>query len=121
MTRERRRFFRVPIPFDAKYRFFGELTQGWRTVRTLNLSAGGMRFKSSDLLDVGGFVEVQIQLPSEREPLMLRGRIVWSQAQASGVTENGLEFLEATPQQQAKIDELVDFLKKGIAPPNPSP
>jgi len=121
MTRERRQFFRVSIPFDAKYRFFGELTQGWRTVRTLNLSAGGMRFKSSDLLEVGGFVEVQIQLPSEREPLMLRGRLAWSQAQASGVTENGLEFIEVTPQQQAKIDELVDFLKKGIAPPNPSP
>ncbi len=112
MSRERREFSRVPQPFDAQYRLAGELTEGWRTIKTLNLSAGGMRFKSSDLIEVGAELDIQIEIPSNPAPLALRGRVVWSQLQASGVTENGAEFLDVTPEKQMQIDTLVSFLNQ---------
>ncbi len=114
MSRERRAFSRVPQPFAAHYRLAGELTEGWRTIETMNLSAGGMRFKSSDLLEVGAELDIQIEIPSNPSSLALRGRIVWSQLQASGVTENGAEFLDVTPEQQMQIDALVSFLKQRL-------
>ena len=114
MRRERRRFVRIQQLFDAKYRIYGGLTEGWRNVRTMNLSAGGLRFKSADLIELGAMLEVQLQVPYDSEPLSLRGRVVWSEIQASGVTENGIEFIDITPDQQGRVDELVKFfLKKG--------
>lgn len=111
MARERRKFTRVHQPFEVKYRYAGQFAESWSTATTLNISAGGLRFISPDRLEVKETLEVQIQLPSVREALRLKARVAWSQAQASGVAENGVEFLEVTPEQQVKIDELVRFLR----------
>ncbi len=112
MTTERRRFTRVTQPFDANYRIYGELTESWRRIRTLNISAMGMRFRSADLIEDSAKLEIAINLPCLREPLVVLGRIIWSQTMASGVTENGCEFIDVTPQQGEQIDELVKFLSK---------
>ena len=115
MSRERRRFSRIWQQFDAKYRLYGELTEGWNQIQTLNLSAGGMRLKSVDLLEVGAELEVQLQVPYTSERLILRGRVMWSELQASGVVENGIEFTKITPDQQVKVDGLVKFFLKKSA------
>ena len=112
MTRERRTFGRASQPFDAQYRLSGELTASWRTITTVNISAGGMRFTDMDAHERGTSIEVRIQLPSLREPFTLQGRIAWSQMQASGVAESGVEFLDLTPEQQVQIDQLVQFLQQ---------
>ncbi len=111
MTRERRRFYRIPQAFHTRYRLIGELARGWSAANTLNLSAGGMRFRCEESMEVGVLLELQITLPSEGEPLVVRGRIIWCHMPASGVTEAGVEFLELSPDQQAQIDNLVQFLK----------
>ena len=118
MGQERRQFARVSQPFDAHYRLYGELTESWRTIRTLNISASGMRFRSADLIDEGSVLQIEIMLPCLREPLTLRGRVVWSQTKASGVTESGAEFFDVTPEQGEQIDGLVKFLMKGALPPD---
>lgn len=112
MIRERRRFPRVPHPFDAQYRFYGELLTSWRTVKTLNLGAGGIRFRSPDPLEPGTKLELQITLPFAQEPLVLRGQVIWSQVMAPGVAENGIEFIGVSPEQAEQIDELVKFLMR---------
>jgi len=112
MTRERRYFGRVPQAFEVKYRPPGQLMEHWRAVTTLNLSAGGMRFRDRDLLEAGVELEVQIKLPSDPQPLLLRARVAWSQLEASGVSENGVAFIGVTTEQQVRIDRLVQFLKK---------
>lgn len=114
MTRERRRFVRIPQPFEAKYHRLGELSEVWRQMMTVNLGAGGIRFRSTEVLQAGDRLEVQIQLPGGREPLYMEGRVIWSLMQASGVTEHGVEFSDLTPEQQAQIDEVVAFLKKHV-------
>lgn len=117
--KERRRDRRLVQPFDARYRLYGELTESWRTIRTVNLSASGMRFRSADLMRVGDELEVALLLPAHREPIVVRGRIIWSQAMASGVAENGVEFVDVAPEQGMQIDALVKFLLQGRpAPPS---
>ncbi len=110
---ERRHFQRVAQSFDARYRVYGALGESWRIFRTGNGSATGLRFRSADLMELGATLEIELDLPCLKEPLMLRGLVVWSQAMASGVTENGAEFVNLSPEQAQQIDELVKFLSKG--------
>ncbi len=118
MGAERRQYGRVLVPFDAKYRLYGDLTTAWRTIRTVNISAGGMRFRSADLMEEGAVLDVQMALPAAAATLTIRARVVWSQSMGSSVTENGAEFLDVLPDEQTKIDDLVAFLTKR-SPPAP--
>lgn len=118
---ERRRFTRVSQSFDARYRVYGELTESWRTIRTINLSASGMRFRSAHPIEAGTVLQLEITLPCLRAPLVVNGQVAWSHTMASGVTENGAEFVDVTPLQSERIDELVKFLMKNVPPPPRSP
>lgn len=109
---ERRRYTRVTQPFDAHYRIYGDFMDTWRKIRTLNVSAAGMRFRSADLIELDQILEIQIILPCLREPLLIHGRVIWSDTKAAGVTENGTEFIDETPEQEEQIDEMVRFLTK---------
>ena len=119
MARERRQFPRVPQPFEVRYRLSGELGESWKAVTTVNLSAGGVRFRDTELLTIGDALEIQIHLPGARETLTFQGRVAWSQMQASGVTENGVEFVDATAAEQQRIDNLVQFLRRSEPPSAP--
>jgi uncharacterized protein (TIGR02266 family) len=114
MRRERRHFHRIPHAFEVQYRRQGELGESWRAVNTVNLSAGGIRIRCEDLFEGGTLLELSIQLPNAREPLVLQGCVIWSRTQASGVTEYGVEFLDVTPERRVQIDNLVEFLKKSL-------
>ena len=109
--RELRRFPRVPYAVDAKYHRAG-VGESWRAVRVVNLSAGGIRVLTEELLNLGEILELRIQLTGVRGPLVLHGRVAWRQMQAAGVTEHGLGFIDVTPSQQEQIDGLVCFLKQ---------
>ena len=112
MARERRQFSRVPQLFDVQYRLTGTLGESWRETKTSNVSAGGIRFRSEETLELGDSLEIRIELPGMRERLVLNGRVIWNQLQASGVMEHGVQFLDLKPEQQLQIDNLVQFLKK---------
>lgn len=117
MARERRSFPRVPQPFEARFRLSGELGSSWHAITLVNLSAGGLRFRSNELIEKGALVDVQVQLPGMREPVVMDGRVVWSSMQASGVAETGMELLDASPELQMQIDSVVRFLRSTGAPP----
>jgi len=110
-SKERRLFPRVPQPIDARYRLTDEMGTSWHAITLINISAGGVRFRTEEPIEPGAPIELQVQLPGLREPLVLRGQAVWSTLQASGVTETGVEFLSVTPEQQFQIDNVVQFLR----------
>jgi len=118
--KERRRDHRLAQPFQARYRLYGELTESWRTMTTVNLSVSGLRFRSAGLIEVGDELQIELLLPTSREPLVVRGRIIWSQPMASGVVENGAEFIDMTPEQGIQIDTMVKFFLGGHPAPPPS-
>ena len=109
--RERRHFHRAPQPIEAKYRVSGNLGSSWATGTLVNISAGGMRFRAEELIEKSSLVEVEAKVPGLREVLAVKGMVVWSSLQASGVAEMGVAFSEVTLQQQYQIDNLVSFLR----------
>jgi c-di-GMP-binding flagellar brake protein YcgR len=112
MGEEQREFARVPLPLHASCRQHGSLAETWHAVMLLDLSAGGMSFTSEDLFASEGSVEVRIQLPAALEPLTLLGVVRRTKLLGTNFMEYGVEFLDVKPDQQAKIDDLVQFLKK---------
>jgi hypothetical protein len=54
---------------------------------------------------------LQIRLPGVAQPLHIKGQVAWSQMQASGVTEVGVEFLDLSERNQRLVDQLVGFLR----------
>lgn len=117
MGRDQRRFDRIPQPFEAKCRRAQEPLKPWITVLTRDLSAAGMCVQSDERYEIGALLDVQIELPNVPGVLHLQGRIVWQRGSAA--VEYGVEFVDITPDQQAQIDEIVQFLKKRHHPPGP--
>ena len=114
MGAEHRRFFRITQPFPAQCRLHSDImSTSWIPVIVLNLSAVGVRLRSEEPIDAGTSLEVQWQLPSMPAPVIVCGRVVWSQMQASRVSEHGVEFVDVTQEQALQIDQVVQFLKKG--------
>ncbi len=112
MGDEQRGFVRIPLPFQAFCRHYGALAETWHPVALLDLSAGGMSFTSEDLFEPDCSLEIKIQLPADAASLILRGILRRVKSRSTNFVEYGMEFSEVTPGQQAKIDELVRFLRK---------
>lgn len=118
MGAEQRGFMRVPLPFHASCRPYGALEETWHQVALLDLSAGGMSFTSEDLFEPNASwepnasLEIKIQLPTDPGALILRGALRRRKVLATNVVEYGAEFMKLSPEQQAKIDQLVQFLRK---------
>ena len=113
---EQRRFDRVTDSFQIECRRAGSLSETWRRVALIDLSAGGLGFSAEELFEPGEPLEVQIRLPNMSTPLLLRVQVVRSESLAPGACRCAVEFIEVTPDQQAKIDALVQFLRPPPAP-----
>ena len=110
MGEEQRRFPRAQASIEAQCRPLGGFSELWRTVRTLDLSATGMRVCSEEPFEFWTTLTIRLQVPGSREPLEFRGRIARSTALPSGETETGVEFVDLNPEQQMQLDKLVRFL-----------
>ena len=112
MTTERRRFERVVHTVSVECRRTDDSVAYWYKGLTLNVSVGGLALQSVFLFDVGTVLELQIKFSDRPDPLRLYGRVVW--VQPDGLNEHGVEFLDMTAPQQARIDDLVRFLTKRL-------
>jgi hypothetical protein len=112
MGEEQRRFDRIQEAFSVRCRSAGSLQDPWRNAVTVDVSAGGVSLQTQQLFDPEDRVEIEFRLPGILSELVLTGRIIRIQAHPGGVTEAAVEFLDVTPDQQAKIDDLVQFLKR---------
>lgn len=117
MSRERRDYHRVLQPFPMRYRVRGAMGAGWTTVATMNVSAGGVRFIGPEAVDCGLLVDLEITLPNLNVPLAVQGQVIWTQMEASGATEHGVQFINLTQAKQMQIDGMVQFLLRPDSPP----
>jgi len=112
MGEERRKFERVPGSFKAQCRRRRVSWEDWQEVLSIDLSAAGIRFTVHERYESADELELQVELPGRASPIMVHGRAAWSRAKASGVGEYGIEFTDATVDQEEDIDALVQFLKR---------
>lgn len=111
MGQEQRRFARVPESLPVQCRRPGS-GEPWKEIKTINVSAGGLRFLSPVPFDQGERLALQLRLPVSGDALEVKGIIVWVKSPAAGVTEIGVQFDGLTPDQEISIDEFVQFLMK---------
>lgn len=113
---ERRRDPRALWPTAITYRLLDIPDDLWRSATVGNLSAGGARLRTAQILKLGTRVELEVTLPDRAEPYRIRGEVVWVKASPKGVHEYGLSFIEVTPERQFDIDQLVQFLMRCRVP-----
>ena len=113
---DRRRSPRIRHPFYARYRLVERLGAAWCTVNPLDLNIHGMQFLNPQPLARGATLEVELMAPKMARPFLLRGRVVWSQAHASGVVEVGVEFLRLTAEQTQHVRTALRSLEAARKP-----
>lgn len=111
MGSEQRSFERASASFEISCRRAGAFSEIWRQVTVTDFSAGGLGFEVEELFEEGEPLDIQIRLPSARDTLLLRARVVRCQSLPSKMCRCAVEFVEMTPDQQAEIDTLVQFLR----------
>lgn len=112
MSRERRQYPRIIHPLAVRYRVQGRLDALWHETTTVNVSAVGMRMRGAEPLENDTLLELTMEVPGLREPLVLNGRVVWIQLQASQVIESGVAFDTLTVEQETKLDQLLRFFHR---------
>ena len=119
MGRERREYDRAPFQVPMKFRRAGLLMELWHQGILTDLSAGGLRLVTQELLDLETRLEFQLLLPTQGASYVLLGTVVSEKQTNTGDSEYGVAFDDVTPDKQVIIDQLVEFLMKppGIGEP----
>jgi hypothetical protein len=61
-------------------------------VRILNMSLGGACIEGGEPMTLGMSLTLEIVAPTLWDPLLLRGRVVWSRGERGGTSRAGLSF-----------------------------
>ena len=108
---ERRRHPRVEYPFMVRYQ--SRRRPGtWRMAPLHNLSVCGARFLCECPFEIGEALDLELILPSAKEPVTLKARVVWSKVANAALSlhEYGVAFEALTPGQEATIHQVVSHL-----------
>jgi type IV pilus assembly protein PilZ len=107
---DRRRDLRPPIELRVEYKrlntFFADYTK--------NISRGGTFIGTERPLDVGTEFVFALDLPTLKEPLRLRGRVMWTttldEASKANPAGMGIEFQYANDQERRVMEKIVEDL-----------
>ena len=102
-SREQRAFARVGAAVLGWYRLVGESEQ---PLQTVNLSAGGILFRSGLRLPAGAILELGINLPDQPQPVPVRARVIRS-IERDGRVETAVAILQVKPQMEARLSEFL--------------
>ncbi|GEM_PF-3315918 len=116
MGKERREFDRTPLQVPMLYRRASELASLWQKGIMTDLSAGGMRFTTDELVELGTKLEFEVRLSIRQIPFTLRGFVASEQSLDATQTDYGVGFLDLDPNERVGVDELVQFLSQGHGP-----
>ena len=115
---EHRRDPRVTLSLLITFRLSGTTESTWCSGMATDISAGGLRMRTEEQLQVGEQLEFKLLVPVRPEPYLLFGQIVWKREPAPARVEYGVAFVDVTPDKQAEIDALVEFLRKRPGQPS---
>ena len=109
---ERRRFVRLPGPFEIRCAVLPSGTM--QATRAKDLSAGGACLMTDAPLPSNTQLQMAIQLPERSEPVNAIGEAVWSETvEMTGKTqhqrhvETGVRFAEIAPQDHEVLLECI--------------
>ncbi len=107
---ERRRSTRMRRVSEASYHEVGHESTGWRPANVVNLSVHGMQFKTAALLKSGEMIELRLPSADGDQPIVMRGRVVWSQVVPDQNVNYGVEFIAPAPGHEERFEALVQWM-----------
>lgn len=94
---------RYPVKFKDTRKGFGE------EVILRDASAQGVRIKCKDRYFINDHLALEVELPGGRDPMDLRGKVVWVSKDPQNHWDIGLEFHEIDLFGMARMFKYVDF------------
>ena len=104
---ERRKNKRINLVIDVKYHM--STYQNWLTVKTRNLSAGGICLLTKYFIPVGSVLDFIFVLPETSKPIKVSGKIIWNEIYIDeNYYINGVKFLSLKKSDKESIGKFVD-------------
>lgn len=109
---EKRKYRRAPTRCMIRYRPPAETDVRKSELSTIrDLSEGGARFTSGTAFAVGDHLDLEITCPRFPDPVKVQAEIRWRREIRKGfLYENGIQFLNLSPEDQETIRQIVTFL-----------
>ncbi|HRZ87831.1 MAG TPA: PilZ domain-containing protein [bacterium] len=118
---ERRNFVRIPFWFVARYRSVpSERAQqhkaahaaAYRDAYGKNLSVGGILIETEEHFPLSTLLEIELDIPSLSEPIVLRGRVVRSdEIEPDKLYDNGVAFESIDDRYRKTLSNFIDLFK----------
>ena len=117
---ERRKYIRfeaqTEIHFHISERSEEESTRKRISGITKNLSIQGVCFVSDKELEAGAVITLEVNLPTQEEPLLLEGEVRWSQVSENqgeeGMYETGVKLFTVDKADEVKFISYVNYKMK---------
>lgn len=90
-------------------RYRSEGAAAWSVSPLQDLSRSGARFLAEQPLVAGTILEFQLLLPMLKDPVALKGHVVWNKPGTLGLTELGATFDGLNPGAQQALDQAIAF------------
>lgn len=103
ISKEKRKFERLPIKMPVYYRFDTDST--WRgPVNIDNLGGGGLKMRVKDKVNNNTVLYLKIHLPDGKHPLEFRGEIIWNKTLSdTSIYSLGLKFFKMLPADRQRF------------------
>ena len=106
---EHRRAARFIRAFVVRYQAFGAKSDAWLTSTLRNFSSVGARFLSGQPFRMGETIVLQLLLPTSRQPIVLKARVVWNKPGSLGSMDIGVEFEPTELAARKAISDAAQF------------
>ncbi len=112
-TDNRREHPRAAVKLKVSYRRVNEFIQDYAR----NISKGGMFIESSALLDMGAAFNLELEVPTLGEPLVIKARVQWlvQESDAQWNPEEikpgmGVQFIYESDEERRRVETTVEGL-----------
>ena len=87
-----------------------------QSLKTVNLSQGGMLLQTPASLGEGSLVDISLTIPDQADPVRVAGRVVQTQRCPRGEVEAAVRFMEITPDDRARLNEYLSVVEADVEP-----
>lgn len=125
-AQEKRRFVRIPFWFVARYKAIkdkkgsgaadaqmtGLQRKEFKDAYGKNISLGGILIETEEYFPVSTVLEVELDIPSLPETIIVRGRVVRSyEIEKDKLYDNGVQFEEVDEKYRKTIGNFIELFK----------
>lgn len=106
LQEDRRTFDRFAARFPA--RFKDSRCDYGTSVSLRNASADGLKITTREQLYIEDSVTLEVELPDCKEPMILKGHVVWVKSEDPGIWDVGLKFFKIDLPHMSRLYKFVE-------------